>query len=97
MVIGHASGHQAFHNGFYEHLTMPGTNIPCCNNQDCRAAEYRVSPDGVYFRINELWVMPPPDRLIEAVTPDGGGHWCGVAYGGARPHTYCAIIPPSAS
>jgi len=92
-----SQGHARFHAEFYSHLRIPGTQTSCCNNQDCRPIKYRITTKGVLFYVNGTWFEPPKDRLIQMSTPDGGAHWCGIAFKGAPPHTYCAVIPPSAS
>lgn len=90
-------GHARYHAEFYSRLHIPGTKISCCNNQDCRPIKHRITAKGVLFYVNGTWFQPPRERLIQMSTPDGGAHWCGIAFRGAPPHTYCAVIPPSAS
>ena len=92
-----AHGHELYHDEFYRYLKIPGTDTPCCDGRDCRPAQFKVTPTGVQFLINARWISPPPGRIIQTRTPDGGGHWCGIAFEGVRPHTYCAIIPPTGS
>ena len=93
----HEAGHERFHDQFYKRLRIPGTVVPCCNDNDCRPTEFRVTSAGVVFFVRGRWIKPPPERVIQRTTPDGGGHWCGVAFKGGLAHTYCAIIPPTPS
>jgi hypothetical protein len=86
------AGHARYHENFYMGLKQPGTGVSCCNNQDCRPAPHRVTPNGVEFFVGNKWFMPPADRLIEhqdAMT----GHWCGTAEHLKEPITFCAIVP----
>jgi hypothetical protein len=86
------SGHARYHENFYMGLKQPGTGVSCCNNQDCRPAPHRVTPNGVEFYIAGKWFMPPVERLIEHESADQS-HWCGTAEHLKEPITFCAIVP----
>jgi hypothetical protein len=88
------AGHARYHEQFYMGLKQPGTGVSCCNNQDCRPAPHRVTPNGVEFFVGNRWFMPPADRLIETDTPSGTtSHWCGTGEHLKEPITFCAIVP----
>lgn len=87
------AGHAKHHEHFYKNLKQPGSNVSCCNDQDCRPAPHRVTPHGVEFFVGNRWFMPPADRLMEVTTPDASGHWCGLRENTPEPHTFCAIVP----
>jgi hypothetical protein len=70
----------------------------CCNEGDCRPAQYRTTANGVQMLVDGEWLTVPEDT-IQYRTLEGdpgetrGGHWCGLmAFGNL---TYCAILPPS--
>ena len=90
-----APGHDQFHVDFYSKLMRPDTGTSCCDDHDCRPAEFRVTDAGVEFFVHERWLPVPKSRTLEIVTPDGGGHWCGSVHvsPGDTPITYCAIVP----
>lgn len=85
-----APGH-AQHHHWYKTLKIPGTGYSCCNDSDCRPAQWRATPNGVEFFIGGKWFFPPKQSVIETETVDGNGHWCGLD--GASPLTFCAIVP----
>jgi hypothetical protein len=81
----------------------------CCDDSDCRPAQYRVTKAGVQMRVEQKWVVVPPSaiqyRILSGDRGDtAGGHWCG-----RRAHdveslndesadgyfTFCAILPPN--
>ena len=55
----------------------------CCNETDCRPANYRISAAGVEMFLDDEWVRVP-NEIIQYRSLDGdtgetrGGHWCGV-------------------
>ena len=55
----------------------------CCNETDCRPANYRVTAAGVEMLLDDEWVRVP-NEVIQYRTLHGdtgetrGGHWCGV-------------------
>jgi hypothetical protein len=59
--------------------------LDCCNETDCRAANYRVTAAGVEMFIDNEWVRVP-NEIIQYRTLHGdtgetrGGHWCGNMY-----------------
>ncbi len=96
----HPPEHMELHEKFYSKLKIPGTKQSCCNDRDCRPADYRVSSDGEYeFKVAGYWIKVDRMKIIHELTPDGGGHWCGVRYmapGFGRKgniFTYCGIVP----
>lgn len=86
------AGHAKHHDDFYRHLKQPGTNVSCCNNQDCRPAPHRVTPNGVEFFVGSKWITTPTERLIEHERTEVG-HWCGLNENTTDPITFCAIVP----
>jgi hypothetical protein len=83
----------------------------CCDDSDCRPAQYRVMKAGVQMRVDQKWVFVPPSaiqyRILSGDRGDtAGGHWCG-----RRAHdvellndasadgyfTFCAILPPNSA
>ena len=94
--IEKAEGHDKYHEGFYEHLTQPGTTMSCCNKSDCRPVAGRIGRDGPEVKLLSGWLKAPADRTIETVTPDGGFHFCGHDYYRAAT-IYCVIVPQSGS
>jgi len=57
----------------------------CCNETDCRPANYRVTAAGVEMLLDDEWVRVP-NEVIQYRTLHGdtgktnGGHWCGTMY-----------------
>jgi len=80
-------GHAKYHDHFYSKLKQ-SNGISCCNDQDCRPATYRQIGGRVEFFIGDRWIVAPQEKVQTMVTPDGGGHWCGIGYA-----TFCAILP----
>jgi hypothetical protein len=39
-------GYDAGFAGWFRSLKVPGTDKSCCDASDCRAVEYRITPDG---------------------------------------------------
>ena len=81
----------------------------CCDDSDCRPAQYRVMKAGVQMRVDHKWVVIPPSAIQYRILSGdrgetAGGHWCG-----RRAHdvevlndpsadgyfTFCAILPPN--
>jgi hypothetical protein len=74
------------------------TGKSCCENTDCRPAQYRTTSSGVEMFINERWVHIPRGRIQHRIlegdsAATAGGHWCGEPYEGSF-ITYCAFLPP---
>jgi hypothetical protein len=90
-ALAHDPAGHALHHDWYKTLKVPGTSYSCCNNQDCRPAAWRATPNGVEFFIGGKWFFPPKQSVIETETVDGNGHWCGLE--GGSPLTFCAIVP----
>jgi hypothetical protein len=76
----------------------------CCDNGDCRPADYRLSLGGVDMFVYGQWFAVPSDKIQYRAVPGDtgrtrGGHWCG-SFGSDAPgsialiHTHCAILPP---
>ncbi len=88
-------GHMKYHHQFYQKLKQPGSNLSCCNDKDCRPARHRVTQFGRHeFFVAGRWLRVAKTKLIEdIVTPDGGGHWCGVNENTPRALTFCGIVP----
>ena len=90
-------GHAKHHNDFYSKQTIPGSDLSCCNDKDCRPVKYKFTSKGVRMLIGGRWIYPPAKRVMFRDTPDAGGHWCGfeegLPQGNGHPHTLCAIVP----
>ncbi len=86
------AGHARHHDDFYKYLKHPETGVSCCNNQDCRPAPHRVTPDGVEFYVGNRWITPPARTLMERSDTDSS-HWCGHSESTDTPHTFCAVVP----
>src|SRR3712207_6219393 len=88
----------------YLHLT-DRKGVSCCNQYDCRPADYRVTPTGVQMFVYGEWIDVPSDKIqYRALLGDSGetagGHWCGRPRDWQSPRvllTYCAILPPNAA
>ena len=67
----------------------------CCNETDCRPANYRVTAAGVEMLLDDEWVRVP-NEVIQYRTLHGdtgethGGHWCGTMY-----HSFEKLHPDS--
>jgi hypothetical protein len=85
-------GHAKYHHGFYEHLKVPGSGLSCCNDNDCAPAAHRSTPAGIEVYVRGRWIVPPRDRTMEMITPDGGAHVCASTH-----NIYCVVIPRSSS
>lgn len=86
-------GHSKYHAEFYQHLMQPESGRPCCDDKDCRPAKFKITKAGPAFYIGGKWILPPAKTIIEKLTPDGKGHWCGIGENATAPMTYCAIVP----
>ena len=51
-----------------------------------------MTKNGHEFHIGGRWLTVDRTKLINTVTPDGGGHWCGL-YEYAHTITICGIVP----
>ena len=88
----------------YSHL-IDDVGGSCCNDTDCRPAQYRLRPAGVEMLVNGRWIAVPADKILyRALAGDtgktGGGHWCGADYDadlGVYYTTRCAILPPQSA
>jgi hypothetical protein len=78
--------------------------VPCCNDGDCVAAPFRVTPDGVEMLVRGVWIKVPRWYIMYLTLPGDTtpyrSHWCGaldlVPTDGADTLTRCAILPPHA-
>jgi hypothetical protein len=73
----------------------------CCDEHDCRPADYRITTAGVEMFVDHEWVRLP-NEIIQYRTLDGdtgetrGGHWCGITYPGFEvPHPDFPAMSPS--
>jgi hypothetical protein len=79
---------------------IDGVGRSCCDDSDCRPAQYRTNAHGVEMLIDERWIPIPRGKIqYKALDGDpghtGGGHWCGAPDGERSFFTYCAILPPT--
>jgi hypothetical protein len=74
----------------------------CCDKDDCRPAQYQITPAGVLMRVGQEWIAVHPDTIqYRAISGDSGetagGHWCGRQANDPLETgyvTFCAILPP---
>jgi hypothetical protein len=79
--------------------------VPCCDENDCVPAPFRVTPDGVQMIVRGVWISVPrwyiQYRVLPGDTTPHRSHWCGplhlVPTTGMNTKTRCAIPPPQAS
>ena len=83
----------------------------CCDDSDCRPAQYRVTKAGVQMRVEQKWVVVPPSAIQYRILAGdrgetAGGHWCGRRAHDVEPlndasadgyFTFCAILPPNSA
>ena len=79
---------------------IDGVGRSCCDDSDCRPAQFRTNAHGVEMLIDERWIPIPRGKIqYKALDGDpghtGGGHWCGAPDGERSFFTYCAILPPN--
>src|SRR5437868_2466829 len=72
----------------------------CCDETDCRPANYKITSSGVQMDVDDLWLPIPHNRIqftLLAGDPGHtrGAHWCGWVVPDEGLHTHCAILPPS--
>jgi hypothetical protein len=78
---------------WFEDLRQPGTGWPCCSMADCRRAEYRVQDGHYEVLILGMWVVVPPDRVLDrADNPTGHAVVCWLPTAGVL----CFVRPPDA-
>jgi hypothetical protein len=78
--------------------------VPCCDESDCVAAPFRVTPDGVEMLVRGVWISVPrwyiQYRALPGDTTPHRSHWCGALHlvptDGVNTMTRCAILPPHA-
>jgi hypothetical protein len=89
----------------YSHL-KDQTGASCCDDRDCRPANYHFTALGLRMFVDGRWIKVPNDRVQYRVLLDdpgetAGGHWCGGIYEGPNPDTSyvtrCAILPPQSA
>ena len=95
-------------HGIYSHLKGSGGGS-CCNDRDCRPADYRFTAAGVQMFVDGRWIDVPSGAIQYVALPGDtgatrGGHWCGgSAYerNFSNPDdlyvTKCAILPPQSA
>src|SRR5438128_11307272 len=45
----------------------------CCDETDCRPANYKVTSSGVQMNVDDLWLPIPYDRIQFTLLPDDTG------------------------
>jgi len=88
----------------YSHL-RDSMGASCCNDADCRPANYRLRSTGVEMLVDGLWIAVPADRIQYRALPGDtgktdGGHWCGITLNhrdGLHHTTRCVILPPQST
>ncbi len=80
--------------------TVPGTEVPCCNKQDCHPVRYRMVPGGEYeiYLPMGYWYRPEKRIIRVQFIPDGEAHACWTAdlaanYSANRITVFCVWIP----
>jgi hypothetical protein len=103
LAAARSEGHDIY-SGLTSHI-----GASCCDERDCRPAQYRITSVGVEMLLDGEWVRVP-DSVIQYRSLEGdtgktrGGHWCGVEerydhpphpnHPAFRFSTRCAILPP---
>jgi hypothetical protein len=93
---GHlGSGHEKWHQSFYNTLQRPDGKGSCCNLTDCRPTSGR-SVNGHYeIKVNGIWISVPQTKIIRRSAPDGGYHVCApYNFKGHPEDLYCVILAP---
>jgi len=93
---GHlGSGHEKWHQSFYNTTQQPDGKGSCCNLTDCRPTSGR-SVDGHYeIKVNGIWISVPQTKIIRRSAPDGGYHVCApYNFKGQPEELYCVILAP---
>jgi hypothetical protein len=81
----------------------------CCDDSDCRPANYKVTPAGVQMQVNRKWISVPATAIQYRILSGdkgetAGGHWCGRRANdveelndasGNGYFTFCAFLPPT--
>jgi hypothetical protein len=92
----HGSGHDTWHEGFYQKLKIPGTNTSCCNLADCRPTQIRTVGDHYEVMKDGRWIRVQPEKVVKITAPDGGAHICAPESLGTRfdpDYVYCIVMP----
>jgi hypothetical protein len=86
------------------HAYKNASNVPCCNNEDCRPATAfteltRNGQSMVRLLIDGIWIEVGRSHVVAEDAADGRAHWCGIkmftgSRGGWVPQTRCLILPP---
>jgi hypothetical protein len=79
--------------------------VPCCDESDCVAAPFRVTPDGIEMLVRGVWISVPGFYIQYRALPGDRtphrSHWCGALHlvptMGVNTMTRCAILPPHGS
>jgi hypothetical protein len=88
----HGDGH-AEHHDLYKSWRMPGTNVSCCNESDCRPTRATQDMDGNWRAlVDGRWIDVPASRVLDLPSPDGRSHIC-AAEGAEVP--YCFVPGPT--
>ena len=86
MMFGHWSK-QAKGHDIYTDWKMPGSNMSCCNDSDCRPVRaWKINDDQWIALVDGREVPIPPEKILDRKSPDGRSHWCG-----AGMVTYCFL------
>ena len=63
---------------FYKDRMIPGSNVPCCTERDCKSLDkWRQKWDGDYeIFLDGVWYTPAQRIVRHDLTPDGRAHVC---------------------
>jgi hypothetical protein len=76
-------------SSWFKSLTMPGTDVSCCDISDCRRADADWHGGQWWATVNGQWTPIPSDRELSKRSIDGDAYVC------ASPsrHIYCFVKP----
>ena len=74
---GHlGSGHDKWHESFYNMLQRPDGKGSYCNLTDCRPTSGRTIDGHYEVKVNGAWISVPQTKIRCRAAPDGGYHVC---------------------
>jgi hypothetical protein len=76
---------------WFQTLTIPGTQLPCCSIADCRRVGYRVDGGSHQVLIHGQWYMVPDGTVLRRENPTGDAIAC---YTGAGYAPGATPVPP---
>lgn len=76
VTAGTARGHD-----IYTDWKIPGSDVSCCSESDCRPVTAEFRDDGFWWaKVDGVWVQVPADKVLPPGTShDGRSHYCGAS------------------